>query len=61
MVPVADLYVRKDLTPTTTSHDCRPYLAGNNESCKFSAASGTYYIKLRGYSSFSGVSLQATW
>ncbi|KZC15272.1 peptidase [Rhodanobacter sp. FW510-R12] len=57
----ADLYVRKDLAPTTTSYDCRPYLAGNNESCKFSAASGTYYIKVRGYSSFSGVSLQASW
>ncbi|KZC40389.1 MULTISPECIES: M4 family metallopeptidase [Rhodanobacter] len=57
----ADLYVRKGSAPTTTTYDCRPYLTGNNESCSFTAASGTYYIKVRGYSSFSGVSLKATW
>lgn len=57
----ADLYVKKGAAPTTTSYDCRPYKTGNNESCSFSAASGTYYIKVRGYSSFSGVSLQASW
>ncbi|MBQ4854451.1 M4 family metallopeptidase [Rhodanobacter sp. B2A1Ga4] len=57
----ADLYVKKGMAPTTTSYDCRPYLTGNNESCSFSAASGTYYIKVRGYTTFSGVSLKATW
>ncbi|KZC20120.1 MULTISPECIES: M4 family metallopeptidase [Rhodanobacter] len=57
----ADLYVKKGLAPTTTSYDCRPYLTGNNETCSFSAASGTYYIKVRGYTAFSGVSLKATW
>ena len=57
----ADLYVRQGSNPTTTSYDCRPYLYGNNESCTFTGASGTYYIMLNGYSSFSGVSLQATW
>ncbi|OOG66029.1 peptidase [Rhodanobacter sp. B04] len=56
-----DLYVKKGSAPSTTSYDCRPYLSGNNESCTFSAPSGTYYIKLRGYSAFSGVSLKATW
>ena len=57
----ADLYVKKGSAPTTTSYDCRPYKTGNSESCAFSAASGTYYIKVRGYSAFSGVSLQANW
>ncbi|EIL98819.1 M4 family metallopeptidase [Rhodanobacter denitrificans] len=57
----ADLYVKKGSAPTTSSYDCRPYKTGNAESCSFSAASGTYYIKVRGYTSFSGVSLKATW
>ena len=57
----ADLYVKKGLAPTTSVYDCRPYLTGNNETCSFSAASGTYYIKVRGYTAFSGVSLKATW
>jgi pseudolysin/vibriolysin len=57
----ADLYVKKGSAPTTSSYDCRPYKTGSTESCSFSAASGTYYIKLRGYTAFSGVSLKATW
>jgi hypothetical protein len=57
----ADLYVKKGSAPTTSSYDCRPYRTGNAETCSFSAASGTYYIKVRGYTSFSGVSLVANW
>jgi Zn-dependent metalloprotease len=57
----ADLYVKKSSAPTTSSYDCRPYKTGNSESCSFSGASGTYYIKLRGYTAFSGVQLKATW
>ncbi len=57
----ADLYVKKGSAPTTSSYDCRPYKTGNSETCSFSGASGTYYIKLRGYTAFSGVSLKATW
>lgn len=58
----ADLYVKFGSAPTTTSYDCRPYLSGNNESCSFaSPQQGTYYIKLRGYQSYSNVSLKATW
>ncbi len=57
----ADLYVKKSSAPTTSSYDCRPYKTGNNETCTFSAPAGTYYIKLRGYTAFSGVSLKATW
>lgn len=57
----ADLYVKKGSTPTTSSYDCRPYRWGNEETCSFSNASGTYYIMLRGYSSYSGVTLEANY
>jgi hypothetical protein len=54
----ADLYVRKGSPPTTSTYDCRPYLSGNNESCSGSGG-GTYYVMIRGYSAFSGVSFDA--
>jgi len=58
----ADLYVRFGSAPTTSTYSCRPYLSGNNETCTFAAPqAGTYYVKVRGYTSFSGVSLKATW
>jgi hypothetical protein len=57
----ADLYVRAGSQPTTTAYNCRPYLSGNTESCSFTnPAAGTWYVSVRGYSSFSGVSLTAT-
>ncbi|NOK36238.1 peptidase M4 [Corallococcus exercitus] len=59
----ADMYIKFGSAPTTTSYDCRPYLSGNNESCSAAAktASGRMYIMLRGYSSYSGTSLKATY
>jgi PKD repeat protein len=54
----ADLYVRLGSAPTTTSYTCRPYLSSNNETCTFAApTAGTYYIRLRAYATFSGVTL----
>lgn len=54
----ADLYVRRGSAPTTSTFDCRPFLNGNNETCTFNApASGTYFIGIRGFSAFSGVTL----
>ena len=55
----ADLYVKAGATPTTASYDCRPYLAGNAETCALAAktASTRVYVMLRAYSTFSGVSL----
>jgi len=54
----ADLYVRFGSAPTTSSYDCRPYLGGNAETCTFnSPAAGTWHVMVRGYSTFSGVSL----
>ena len=57
----ADLYVRAGTTPTTTKYDCRPYKEGNAETCTFSnPTAGTWFIGLRGYAAYSGVSLRAT-
>ncbi|MFD1216870.1 S8 family peptidase [Microbulbifer celer] len=54
----ADLYVRYGAAPTTSAYDCRPYIGGNNETCDISnVQAGTYYVMVRAYSSFSGVSL----
>jgi hypothetical protein len=54
----ADLYVKFGSAPTTSSYDCRPYLGGNAETCNIATAqAGTYYVMLRAYSTFSGVSL----
>ncbi|HEX5635718.1 MAG TPA: S8 family peptidase [Gammaproteobacteria bacterium] len=56
----ADLYVRFGSAPTTSSYNCRPYLAGNVEACHFTnPTAGTWFISVRAYSSFSGVTLDA--
>lgn len=57
----ADLYVREGSQPTTSSYNCRPYRNGNNETCTInSPAAGTWYVSLRAYSTYSGVSLSAS-
>lgn len=54
----ADMYVKFGSAPTTSSYDCRPYLNGNAETCSFATPqTGTYYVMLRAYSTFSNVSL----
>lgn len=58
----ADLYTRFGARPTTSSYFCRPYLNGNNETCTVpSTVAGDYHIMLRGYTSYSGVRLTATY
>lgn len=58
----ADLYVRKGAKPTTTDWDYRPYLIGNNETVTIDNPDGaTWYIMLRGYAAYSGVTLKATY
>ena len=57
----ADLYVRIGAAPTTTTYSCRPYLTGDNETCTFNApTAGTYYVGVRAYSTYSGVTLTGT-
>jgi serine protease len=58
----ADLYVRKGAAPTTSSYTCRPYLTGDNETCTINSptAGATYYIRVRAYATYSGVTLSTT-
>jgi vibriolysin len=57
----ADLYTRLGSRPTTSTYSCRPYLNGNTETCTVSTgAGGDYYIMLRGFTSYAGVTLTAT-
>jgi vibriolysin len=58
----ADLYTRFGSRPTTSTYDCRPYLNGNAETCTTSnTQAGDYYVMLRGYAAYSGVSLIASY
>jgi len=57
----ADLYVKLGSAPTSSSYGCRPYLTGNSETCTFnSPTAGTYYVNVRAYAAYSGVSLKGT-
>ncbi|MCK6232938.1 S8 family peptidase [Stenotrophomonas indicatrix] len=56
----ADLYLRQGSAPTDTVYTCRPYLSGNNETCTVnSPAAGTWYVRVKAYSTFSGVTVNA--
>lgn len=64
-----DLHVRYAQVPTLTANGggtagttgCRPYLAGNNETCTFTnPAAGSWYILLDGYEAYAGATLRAT-
>ncbi len=58
----ADMYVRKASAPTSSTYDCRPYTSGNTETCTFSSpAAATYYVNVRAYAAFSGVTLKGTY
>jgi len=57
-----DLYVKQGALPTTASYDYRPYLVGSNESVSVAnPTAGTWYIMLRAYSTYSGVTLLASY
>ncbi len=57
----ADLYVRKGELPTTSKYDARPYLTGNNEQVTLGKpGAGVWYVMVRGYHAFEGVTLLAT-
>ena len=53
----ADLYLKFGSAPTDSSYDCRPYKSGNTESCNGTSTGGTYYVRVKAYSTFSGLSL----
>jgi hypothetical protein len=58
----ADLYTKMGSQPTLNSYDCRPWLAGNNESCNVSSPQeGTYYVGINAYENYAGLSLTASY
>jgi len=57
----ADMYVKFNGEPTTTSYDCRSWAGGNGEECVIeSAQAGTYQVLLYGYAAYEGASLTAS-
>ncbi|HEX2208086.1 MAG TPA: S8 family serine peptidase [Longimicrobium sp.] len=57
----ADLYVRYGALPSTGTYDCVSAGGTNEDACQSSApVPGTYYVMVRGYLSYSGLSIGAT-
>ena len=58
----ADVYVKRGAQPTSSSYDYRPYLNGNNETVSVNnPVAGDWFISIYAYSTYSGVSLRATY
>jgi serine protease len=59
----ADLYLRYSIEPTTTTYNCRPYLAaGATELCTVaSPAVGYWYVNVVGRAAYSKVTLRASY
>ncbi|ADO73871.1 M14 family zinc carboxypeptidase [Stigmatella aurantiaca] len=58
----ADLYVRYGAVPSSSAYDCRPYKSGNTETCSdLQTQAGSWFVMLHPYSSFSGVTLTASY
>jgi len=58
----ADLYTRQGSRPTTATYACRPYLDGNTETCtQANTVAGDYYVMVRGYAAYSGLTLIASY
>jgi len=57
-----DMYVKFGSAPTDTVYDCRPYASGNAETCTIATAqAGTYYVRLKAYTAFAGLSLTGSY
>jgi Zn-dependent metalloprotease len=58
----ADLYVKRGAQPTSSVYDYRPYLNGNTETVTVTnPVAGDWYISIYAYSSYSGLSIKATY
>ncbi|MBK9668994.1 MAG: M4 family metallopeptidase [Thermomonas sp.] len=58
----ADLYAKFGSAPTTTSNDCKSEGGTNAETCSIATAqAGTYYVLVKGYSAFSGMSITGSY
>jgi len=57
----ADMYIRKGMKPTDLEYDYRPFKPDSNEQVVVDHAyAGRYYVMIRGYTQYSGVSLLVT-
>lgn len=57
----ADLYIRHGSLPEEFVYDCRPLREGNQETCTVtSPATGHWYVMIRGFAAYDGVTLVAT-
>ena len=58
----ADLYVKFGSAPTTTVNDCKSEGSTNAETCNIATAqAGTYYVLVKGYTAFSGMSITGSY
>jgi len=58
----ADMYVKFNGTPTTTSYDCKSTGSSNTETCNIAVAqAGTYSVLIKAYSAFTGMSLTGSY
>jgi hypothetical protein len=58
----ADLYVKFGAAPTDTVYDCRSNGGTNAETCNIATAqAGTYYVAVKAYSTFSGLSITGSY
>ena len=58
----ADLYAKFGSAPTSTSNDCKSEGGTNAETCTIATAqAGTYYVLVKGYSAFSGLSITGSY
>lgn len=56
----ADLYVKFGEAPTS-SIDCGSESSSNNETCTLVARAGTYYVRIAGFTAYSGATLTGTY
>ena len=56
----ADLYVRKEAAPTSSSYDCRPYRDGSAEECSI-VGPAKVYVGVNGYAASSNFALEITY
>ncbi|MBK8284234.1 MAG: M4 family metallopeptidase [Ahniella sp.] len=58
----ADMFVKFGSAPTDTVYDCRSAGGTNAETCNIATAqAGTYYVRLKAYSAFSGLSITGSY
>ncbi|HSX59250.1 MAG TPA: PKD domain-containing protein [Tahibacter sp.] len=58
----ADMYVKFGSAPTTSSYTCKSDGYSNAETCTITTAqAGTYYVMVRAYSAYSGLSLTGSY